>query len=55
MQGLHVFIQIIMLIHSFLSIILLEHYMYLQKYINGRNSVEVLVIMILIHPHMDRK
>ena len=55
MQGLHVFIQIIMLTYSFLFIVLLGHYMYLQKYIKGRSSVEVLVIMILIHSHTDRK
>ena len=55
MQGLHVFIQLIILIYSFLFIVLLGHYMYLQKHIKGRSSVDVLVIMILIHPHTDRK
>ena len=54
MQGLHVFIQIILLICSFF-IVLLGHYVYLQKYIKARSCVEVLVIVILIHPHTDRK
>jgi len=55
MQGLHVFIKIITLIYLFLFIVILGHYMYLQKYINGRSSVEILVIMILIQTHADRK
>jgi len=54
MQGLHVFIQLIILIYSFLFVVLLGHHMYLQKHIKGRSSVEVLIIMILIHPHTDR-
>ena len=54
-QGLHVFIQIITLIYSFLFIVLLGRYMYLQRNIKGRSSLEVLDIMILIHPHTDRK
>ena len=54
MLGLRVFIQIIIVIYSFLFI-LLGHYVYLQKYNKGRSSVEVPVIMILIHPHTDRK
>jgi len=55
MQGLHVFIQIIILIYSFLFIIFFGRYMYLQKYNKGRSSVEVLVITILIYSHTDRK
>jgi len=55
MQALHVFIQTIIFISSFLFVVLLGLYVYLQKYIIGRSSVEVLVIMILIHPPTDRK